>query len=334
VRWEQGLADISFEHLFSGIVPTPIVKGFRSRAKYKIFGDHEDFNIKATDPIRGEVPYGESLWMMPSWGKRLIVRIVEILSSKLSSFWVDGFEIQLAHGKNSAHLTLSVKRKERQCYQELAELLLAKIKFLEGVAVPSKRQNFGKPYLKHAINGRDFFSQYSAFFQPNLRLTPKLLEEIRSWCQDVDFNRILDLYCGVGLFSLSLADDNTTVIGVDINKRAIDTARLNAKNLSLGRVSFVCSPVENFLQDAFISPNDLVIIDPPRQGCPQSLIDSLSRHKPSYIFSVSCNPRTHICDLRRWIGDGYTIQAVSAYDMFPFTEFLETVAFLEWKHEK
>ncbi len=329
--WENGLAEISADHFFSGLIPTPIAKGFRSRAKYKIFGNPDSFSIKATDPIQGEVPYGNSLWMMPSWGKKLVVQIIEIIADRLASFWVDGFEVQLAHGNRSAHVTLSVKRGEKRSYTEQAELMLDKISFLEGVSIPSKKQNFGKPYLLHKINGKDFYCQYSAFFQSNLSLTSQLVEEIEKKCRNLGFDRILDLYCGVGLFSLSLANDNTTAIGVDIDKRAIDSARLNAKNLGLGQTYFTCCPVENFLQNACFGSNDLVIIDPPRSGCPRSVIDIISRNKPNCIISISCNHQTHIRDLKQWIEDGYAIRSISAFDMFPFTEFLETVAYLQRK---
>ena len=328
-KWENGLAEIACDHLFSRLIPTPITKGFRSRAKYKIFGNPDSFSIKATDPIQGEVPYEDALWMMPSWGKMLVIQIVEIISDRLLNFWVDGFEVQLAHGNRYAHVTLSVKRKDRQSYAELAEFMLDKVSALECVSVPSQKQEFGKPYLLHNINGKFFCSQYSAFFQSNLCLTSRMLEEVERKCQNLEFYRILDLYCGVGLFSLSLAKNTTTVIGVDINKRAIDSARLNAKNLGLNQVSFLCCPVENFLLNASISSNDLVIIDPPRSGCPGSLIEIISKHKPNYIFSISCNPRTHIRDLKQWIGDGYMVRSIAALDMFPFTEYLETAAFLQ-----
>jgi 23S rRNA (uracil1939-C5)-methyltransferase len=135
----------------------------------------------------------------------------------------------------------------------------------------------------------------------------------------------------VGLFSLSIAEDSTPVIGIDINKRAIDSARLNAKILGLSLVSFVCSPVENYLQNASISPHDFIIVDPPRTGCPESLISIISKQKSSNICSISCNPQTQIRDLKKWIGHGYSVQSIAALDMFPFTEFLETVVFLHRK---
>jgi 23S rRNA (uracil1939-C5)-methyltransferase len=154
------------------------------------------------------------------------------------------------------------------------------------------------------------------------------VKEVKNGCENVDFSRILDLYCGVGLFSLSIAENDTSVVGVDINKRAIDSARLNSKNLGHSCVSFVCSPVENFLPYASINHQDLVIIDPPRSGCPESLIRILSEIQPGLICSISCEPSSHIRDLKQWVENGYEIQSIAALDMFPFTEFLETIAFL------
>jgi tRNA/tmRNA/rRNA uracil-C5-methylase (TrmA/RlmC/RlmD family) len=328
-RLKNGLAKISSDHLCSGLIPTPITKGYRSRAKYKVFGNPESFSIKGTDPIHGEVPYEDALWMMPSWGKKLVIQIVEIISDKLSHFWVDGFEVQLAHGNRHAHVTISVKRQDRKSYAELAEFMLDNVSSLDGVSIPSKKQDLGKSYLLHNIGKKNFYAQYAAFFQCNVCLTTRLVNEVKHKCQNLDFYRILDLYCGVGLFSLSIAENTTPVLGVDINKRAIDSARLNAKNLGFGQVSFLCCPVENFLQNASISPNDLVITDPPRSGCPESSIHIISKRKPDFICSISCDLPSHIRDLKLWIGNGYLVRSIAALDIFPFTEFLETVAFLQ-----
>lgn len=330
-RLKIGLAELSCDYLYSKLIPTPITKGYRNRVKYKVFGNPESFRIKGTDPIYGEVPFEDALWMMPSWGRKLVVRIVKILSDKLMHFWVDGFEVQLAHGNKHAHVALSVKKQDQKNYAELADLLLDKVSALEGVSIPSKKQNIGKSYLLHNINKRIFYSQYAAFFQSNVCLTTRLVNEVIHKCKNLDFYRILDLYCGVGLFSLSIAEDSTPILGVDINKRAIDSARQNAKNLDLSQVSFLCSPVENFFRYASISPHDLVIIDPPRSGCPESLIPFISKRKPEYIFSISCDLPSHLRDLRKWMRNGYELQSISALDMFPFTEFLETVAFLQRK---
>ena len=310
------------------VIPTPITKGFRNRAKYKIFGNPDRFEIKGTDPRQGEVPYKSALWLLPVWGENLVERVIDVVSEKLSRFWVDGFEIQLSHGKRQGHVTLSVKRQDGQSYSELAEMLLDRVPSLEGVSIPSKKQSFGKSFLLHKINKMDFFSEYSAFFQSNLCLTPKLVDDVRSKCRDRDFKRVLDLYCGVGLFALSIAERDTPAVGVDLNKRAIDSARFNAKKMGFLRAHFFCSPVENFIRNSSLGPGDLVIIDPPRTGCPESLIRVVSEQKPDYICSISCYLPTHWRDLVLWSKNGYAVRSLTAYDMFPFTEFLESVAFL------
>lgn len=302
--------------------------GYRNRAKYKIFGDADKFEIKGTDPRLGEVPYKSALWMLPVWGEKLVERVVDVVSEKLSRFWVDGFEVQLSHGKKHGHVTLSVKRQDGQSYSELAEMLLDRVPSLEGVSIPSKKQSFGKSFLIHTINGLDFFSEYSAFFQSNLCLTPKLVEDVRDKCRDRDFKRVLDLYCGVGLFALSIAARGMPAVGVDLNKRAIDSARFNAKKMDFLRAHFFCSPAENFIRNSTLGPGDLVIIDPPRTGCPESLIRAISEQKPGYICSISCFLSTHRRDLELWIKNGYAVRSLTAFDMFPFTDFLETVVFL------
>jgi tRNA/tmRNA/rRNA uracil-C5-methylase (TrmA/RlmC/RlmD family) len=327
-RWRERLAEVFLDNRFAGIIPTPVSKGYRSRAKYKVFGNPESISIIGTDPLLGEVSFKEALWILPPWGRNIVNGIGKVISDNSNHYWVDGFELQLAHGNKQAHVTLSVKKQDEKSYAELARCLLDNISFLEGVSIPSKKQDLGNSYLLHKIDKKNFFSQYAAFFQSNICLTPRLVKEVKNGCKKGDFRRILDLYCGVGLFSLSISDNNTPVVGVDINKRAIDSARLNAENLGHSCVSFVCSPVENFLPYASIGHQDLVIIDPPRSGCPESLIRVLSEIQPGLICSISCEPSSHIRDLKQWVDNGYEIQSIVAMDMFPFTEFLETVAFL------
>jgi tRNA/tmRNA/rRNA uracil-C5-methylase (TrmA/RlmC/RlmD family) len=326
------MAVIGDNNHFPEIVPSPIVKGCRTRAKYKIGGNPESFSIKGTDPLNGEVSYEEALWLLPEWGRKMVARIIDVISDNLEEYWVDGLEVQLSHGNKHAHLTLSVKKQDQKSYSNLAHSLLEQVNALSGVSIPSKRKDYGKSYLLHRVDKKTFYSQYAAFFQPNACLTTRLVNEIKNWYSGMDFDGLLDLYCGVGLFSLSIAENGIPICGVDINKRAIDSARLNARSQGLNQASFLCCPVENFLPSASINSRHLVIIDPPRSGCPASLIRILSERGPDQICSISCHLPSHIRDLKQWIENGYYVHSLTALDMFPFTEFLETVAFLRRTH--
>jgi tRNA/tmRNA/rRNA uracil-C5-methylase (TrmA/RlmC/RlmD family) len=328
IRVKRCLSEISSDHLFGDIIPTAVELGFRNRAKFKIIGDPQRFEVRGTDPLSGEVSALEAARVLPEWGRKLVADTIGLISLNLSDHWIDGFEVQLAHGKKHAHLTLSVKRSECVSYSKLADLLLNKISGLKGVAVPSQKSDFGESYLHHDILGKTFVSHYTAFFQPNLQLTPRLLEDVQENYPKKHTGRIVDFYCGVGLFSLFLAKNDTEIMGADNNKRAIESARRNAESMKIIHASFVCSSIDTYASRIRLFPDDFVLIDPPRSGCSHTFIETITGHGPRYVCSISCCLKTHIRDLKHWLRRGYSIQSFSAFDMFPFTEFLETVAFL------
>ncbi len=325
---ERFLSQISYSHLCTEIVPTVLEQGYRNRAKFKIFGTPRKFEVRGTDPLSGEIQASEAIRILPGWGRKLVVDTIGVISQNLSGYWVDGFEVQLTHGNKLAHLILSVKRSERRSYAELADLLLAKISGLKGVSIPSQKRDFGEPYLLHSILGKSIFSHHAAFFQSNIQLTPRLLEDVQKKSRNISFRRIVDLFCGVALFSFFLKKNDTEIIGVDNDKRAIESAGINADYQGIGRASFICASVETYACQVRLFPDDFVLIDPPRSGCPDSLIETIASQRPHYVCSISCCLKTHIRDLKGWINKGYSIQSFSAFDMFPFTEFLETVALL------
>ena len=133
------------------IVPTPITKGCRNRAKFKIFGDPDGFAIKGTDPRQGEVPYENALWILPLWGKKLVERIIDVIIEKLCHFWVDGLEVQLSHGNRDGHVSLSVKRQDSRSYSELVETLLEKVPALAGVSPANQYLAYGVGIWRQAI---------------------------------------------------------------------------------------------------------------------------------------------------------------------------------------
>jgi len=323
------LNGIGIGHLCPRIVPTPVEKGYRSRAKFKIYGRPGHHKILGTNPMQGEVPASQAMWILPVWGRKLVQRLIQVLTAHLTDFWVDGFEVQLAHGSEQAHVTLAVKRSEMRAYSRFADHLLTQIVELTGVAVPSQRESSGQPYLRHNILGREFFSHHAAFFQSNIPLTPRILEEARTQYQNKDFLRLVDLYCGVGLFSLFLQNRASEIVGIESNRWAVESARKNSARSGFANAFFLCEPVEKYVQKPGLKPGDSVIVNPPRSGCPPSVIEAIAKQGPCCVFSISCYLPTHIRDLDAWIRKGYAVRSIAAFDMFPFTEYLETMAFLE-----
>lgn len=165
---------------------------------------------------------------------------------------------------------------------------------------------------------------YSAqsFFQGNQSLIPQLLETALTGAEG---ERALDLYCGVGLFTLPLVRKFGQVIGVEGNQEAIEYAKRNAANARLENVSFVAESVGDFLDGHELEGTDFVLLDPPRSGTEKHVIDRIVQLRPKNISYVACDPSMLARDLRRLLDGGYAIASITALDLFPQTHHIETV---------
>ncbi len=328
VMHEQ-LRVLDWGHLCSTIVPSPMGTGFRNRTKFKIFYKSKSLRIMGTDPIRGEAPVEETFWILPEWARICVRAVCEIILDNYYESPIDGFEFQLTHGRKECFITLSVRRGASGSYEELVETLIENISELQGVAVPSKKKEFGEPFLNHRILDLDILAHYQAFFQSNIHLIPKLLQNVKSSLKMESFRRIVDLYCGAGLFSIVLRGKAAEITGVDSGRWAVKSAKMNGERQGLRHINFMCSSTEEFLEDATFSRDDLLILNPPRQGVTPIVIETIASQKPRFICLISCFLETHLRDLKLWRDSGYSIRSFEAFDMFPFADFLETVTFLQ-----
>jgi tRNA/tmRNA/rRNA uracil-C5-methylase (TrmA/RlmC/RlmD family) len=330
-RMNFQLAEADLSPLCNKIVPTHISDGYRNRAKFRLFRDCNSLNIEGTDPQAGSVSFEDSLWILPVWGGQIVQNVVAFIQENHKDFIVDGFEIQLAHGKKNAHITFSVKRSIADSYEDFSSALLKKIREIVGVAIPSQKLEVGNVYLEHSIGEKTFWAHYASFFQSNLHLTPKLLDHVCQMGNRIAFRDIFDFYCGVGLLSLSLGKKDTKIFGVEANWKAVQSAQKNAKNMGFNSASFSMSSVERFVQFAEIENNNLVLINPPRSGCSPAIVNAIAHHNPNYVLLISCSLKSHVFDLAEWKKCAYEVISLKAFDMFPFTDFLETVTVLERK---
>ncbi len=329
IHFENLLKQIGYSGFFSGIFPSPVQVGFRNRAKFRIFRNNGRIKIIGTDPIRGDDTVEKTMWILPDWGQALVNRVCDVIRDRPDKIPIDGFEVQLTHGKKSAHLTLSLRKTADNCTDELAHSLLEDTPGLKGVAVPSKGAHYGSSFLTHRICGLEINAHHTAFFQSNFFLTSILVNKVKEILKEEKKETIFDFYCGVGLFSLQVGDNFSQITGVDNNKNAIDSAKKNAETLNFKNARFTCSSVDDYVQDAEPVELDLAIINPPRSGCTARNISIIARMGPEVVCQVSCAPDTSVRDLEEWKKNGYVVQSLLAFDMFPFTNFLETAAVLK-----
>ena len=143
--------------------------------------------------------------------------------------------------------------------------------------------------------------------------------------RDCDPDSALDLYAGVGLFSLPLARRFRKVIAVESSSSACRLQRSNASEGGLGHLRTVCTEVAEWMEEAKAHDFSLVVLDPPRTGSGNRVMEQLRRWRPGTIVVVSCDPQTLCRDLARLVPDHYRIDSVVGLDLFPQSYHFETV---------
>jgi len=169
-----------------------------------------------------------------------------------------------------------------------------------------------------------------SFFQNNFFLLPKLVEVVRDTLRDAGIRHLVDLYCGVGFFSIELANVVEAFVGVEYDAQAIQAARKNAAARDLRNGEFIGGKVEEVLPEllAKLSPEaTAILLDPPRKGIARTCLESLRAVCPARIVYVSCHPATMARDLNVLCeGSVFELVRVTPLDMFPQTQHVECVA--------
>lgn len=182
--------------------------------------------------------------------------------------------------------------------------------------------------ISFTLGENRYFYDAQSFFQGNLLLIESLVETALA---NASGSVALDLYCGVGLFTLPLARVFEKVFGVEASEKAIESARKNVENARLENAEFFAQPVGEWLSEKAedLTEIDFILLDPPRSGTEKETIEQILKIKPKQISYVSCEPSTLARDLRILCESVYEIQSIIALDLFPQTHHVETVVRLK-----
>ncbi len=185
----------------------------------------------------------------------------------------------------------------------------------------------GKEEFEFNLLGLRFYSAPSVFIQANKEINELLVQTVGEWANLRGHERILDLYCGIGNFSLHVAKNARDVVGVDVNARSVSLANKSAEANSITNAVFDASPSELFIEEAVGRGDkfDLIILDPPREGA-KGVLKGISKLSPERIIYVSCDPPTLARDLKILTELGYRTLKIRPFDMFPQTYHIESVA--------
>lgn len=196
-----------------------------------------------------------------------------------------------------------------------------------GVSLSPPFAEFETNELSLTIRGEVYHFNADAFFQINPALLGPLIDFA---IEDAVGQTVLDLYCGVGLFTLPLARQFHKVIGVESNSTATRFARRNLQHAGLTNARVITATVTDWFRNAATpGPIDFVLLDPPRAGAESAVVKGLLNLHPAQISYVSCDPATLARDLKKLLAGGYAIQSLAAFDLFPQTHHVETVVKLK-----
>ncbi|MBC1492992.1 23S rRNA (uracil(1939)-C(5))-methyltransferase RlmD [Listeria booriae] len=191
----------------------------------------------------------------------------------------------------------------------------------------------GREYIMDTIHGISFAISARSFYQVNPEQTEILYAEALKLAGLTGEETVIDAYCGIGSISLCLAKEAKHVYGVEIVPQAIEDARANAKLNKMDNVTFAVGKAEEVIPDWFKQgiKADVLVVDPPRKGCDDALLQTILKMKPKRVVYVSCNPATLARDMLVLTEGGYEAKLVQPVDMFPQTTHVECVTVLEWK---
>ncbi len=338
VSRQRGLG-AKIAELVAPVVASPDIKEYRQRIRlhvsqgqlgYLSNEKRHDFVAVACCPI----------------AKREINELLDELSH--TQFAARLFEhcsmVELSWNPATGKVTMlcSMSRKPRPADRNTAAQLIASCEMLERIF--ARGDNFSQTplapkdadaVLSFEIPGHTPLPLHlsweaGGFCQVNLRQNETMIKLVKQLAAITRNDELLDLFCGMGNFSLPLAAEAHSLLGVEGQGSAVRSARRNLAQTTFSKVSFVKSPIHDFCRQLVTESRsfDTIILDPPRQGVPglASELAQLCRQKMIYI---SCDPATLCRDLAAFCKTGFTVKHIIPIDMFPQTHHVETVVLME-----
>ena len=293
--------------IFEKIVPSPTEYHYRSRLDMKFLKTRDGRTFMGFSPANGK-------WM------------IEVSACPIAMPAISAFLPQL---KQEAIAKLPLKYRNANLVVKTGHD--GRIAW-GGIGKRSLKMSVDE-FLWTEINGRKIFYSLDTFFQANLAILPVLMQRIRD-LNILDPQTIFyDLYGGVGLFGLCMADSVAKVILIEDNIHSVNIARHNAAFHSLSHFEVIAGKVEDiypeFLQKEETA-RQVAMIDPPRQGLAPSVAQAIAQAKSvDHLLYLSCHPESLMRDLKVFMAAGWKVRRVIPFDFFPRTQHIETLVYLE-----
>jgi len=262
-------------------------------------------------------------------------RLNAILAALCSETWISRLdacrEIELLADDRDEKVLVTLRggwpSVPRPREEALARDCLAELPGVVGVALEAGKhfQTFGEAVITYRVGEFQYRVSPGSFFQTSRYLLPELLARVTG---AESGSVAIDLYAGVGLFSLPLAKQFAQVASVEADPRSAADLTANARSHDLQNLRPVADNVFDFLRRCAQPEPDLVVLDPPRAGVGVNVLKLLLALRPKRLHYVSCSPPTLARDLQFLLGHGYQLDSIELFDFFPQTYHIESLASL------
>ena len=341
-------------------VPSPKTEEYRNKAQYPIAkGKDGEYVIGFYAPKSHRVTEAADCPLAP----RVFSEINELLRAFFKKVDYSVYDeesgegllrhIYLRRGEISGEIliTLVINGSALPDSDKLVSLITDNFPDVVGILLNKNRENtnvvlgekyttlYGRDYILDTLSGILLKITAPSFYQVNHGATELLYKKARELAALEKTDTLLDLFCGAGSIGLSMAEDAGELVGIEIVESAVECATENAERMRIKNASFFAgdaAETENLLSKAEkslgkrIKP-DVIILDPPRAGCDERLVNFTSSLTPKRIVYISCNPSTLARDVKRFNENGYFCDTVWGFDLFPMTGHVESVVCLTRK---
>lgn len=340
----QRLGGLSPE--FKPIIPSPETTRYRNKAQYPVRRENGILTIGFYAKKSHRVIDGGDCLLQPEEFTQIIEIFkkwinennITVYSDSLGKGLIRHIYLRKAFATGEIMVCAVINGDTLPESEKLTEMLKAVVGFKTLVVNINKEKTnvvlgnkciniYGNGYITDILCGVKIKLSPLSFYQVNRAGAELLYKKAAEYADLRGEEDILDLYCGTGTIGLSMANGAKSVTGVEIIPEAIEDAKENARINGIQNTRFICADAPKaaqILKNEGIKPQ-VIILDPPRKGCAEELLKTVTEIAPEKIVYVSCDPATLARDCKRLDTLGYEIKEATPVDMFPKTAHVETV---------
>jgi len=305
----------NIENKIKNIIPSKDVFNYRNKVTFQVKENIGFYKRKSYELI----PVSKCLLITDTMNE-----ILDIIRKNLN---LKNIEQVVIKDMQNRQVMLTIYLHNSKETDKIIDIFKSKAESLNVFVKNKCYKTINKSNIIARLNEYEFLVSNEAFFQINLAQTVNLYNKVLEYCSLTSNDIVLDLYCGTGTIGIYLSKYCKKVLGIEINSEAIKNANENKKLNDINNIEFMVGDTKDIIKKVNLKPN-VIVVDPPRSGLHEDVINDIIKLNPDRLVYVSCDPITLARDLAL-LNSFYEVKEVTPVDMFPNTNHVENVVLLK-----